>query len=218
MKYKSAIILAGGQSLRMKPQIWIDKPLVRINHETLIDYQINWLKQYNFNDIIVVANKILTSYLVQHNLTEYWKGERLGTSGAVKSCLENIKSNRVYVMNVDDIVFYDPNILYNSDKPCILLVSKIQYPYSIVKLDKYNNVIEFKEKPLMKDLTFIGHYAVNKSLIEKYWLDKGSTEYEVFPNIKYILSAYEISDNKWITINTYKELLHLREVLHLRKY
>ncbi|MGC8983614.1 MAG: nucleotidyltransferase family protein, partial [Desulfurococcaceae archaeon] len=51
-----AVILAGGYGKRLRP-FTEDKPknLVEINGKTILEYQINWLKKYNINDIILLA-------------------------------------------------------------------------------------------------------------------------------------------------------------------
>jgi NDP-sugar pyrophosphorylase family protein len=51
-----AIILCGGRSWRLKPNIWIPKPKLKINNETLISYQVNWLKKHGIDRVILATN------------------------------------------------------------------------------------------------------------------------------------------------------------------
>jgi len=51
-----AIILCGGSGWRFKPDIWVPKPKLKINDETLIAHQVNWLKKHGFNRIILATN------------------------------------------------------------------------------------------------------------------------------------------------------------------
>jgi NDP-sugar pyrophosphorylase family protein len=54
---REAIILAGGEGWRLKPATWVPKPLLKINKNTLIDHQIEWLRSHDFENIIVASNR-----------------------------------------------------------------------------------------------------------------------------------------------------------------
>jgi len=98
-----AIILCGGSGWRLKPDTRVPKPKLKINNETLISHQISWLRSHGIDRIILAANSL--------NLTEdpdvihSVEKKKLGTGGAVKKAAEQVKDEKVYVLNVDDIVF-----------------------------------------------------------------------------------------------------------------
>jgi len=55
LKLKEAIILAGGLSLRLKPQTWTDKALLRFGEKTLLEMQIDWLLKKGFEHIVIAT-------------------------------------------------------------------------------------------------------------------------------------------------------------------
>jgi len=127
---KEAIILAGGEGWRLKPAIWVPKPLLKINKQTLIDHQIGWLESHGFENIIVASNRAdLTKQPVTYSLEK----DTLGTGGATKKAFSQIQGNMAYVMNVDDIVFYDPNELFDyAGKGAGVLLAKPTLPFGRV--------------------------------------------------------------------------------------
>jgi len=53
-----AIILCGGEGWRLKPDTWTPKPLLEISEkETLLDRQVRWLLEHNFDSIILASNR-----------------------------------------------------------------------------------------------------------------------------------------------------------------
>jgi NDP-sugar pyrophosphorylase family protein len=51
-----AIILAGGDAWQLKPNTWVPKPKLKINNETLISHQINWLRRHGISRIILATD------------------------------------------------------------------------------------------------------------------------------------------------------------------
>ena len=122
---KEAIILAGGEGWRLKPATWVPKPLLKINKNTLIDHQIEWLRSHDFENIIVASNR---TDLTKETVTYSTEEESLGTGGATRKAFEHIKGKVAYVMNVDDLVFYDPNELFDyAGKGAGILLAKPIY-------------------------------------------------------------------------------------------
>jgi len=111
------IILCGGEGWRLKPDTWVPKPLLKIDDQSLLDRQVNWLVNHGFESVIIAASQDIAEELRPHIMEGIVKlsveEEKLGTGGATKEAVGLCKSKRVYVMNVDDIVFYDPKELYD---------------------------------------------------------------------------------------------------------
>jgi len=207
-----AIILCGGSGWRLKPDIWVPKPKLRINDESLIAHQVNWLKKHGFNRIILATN---TPDLIDDpSVTYSIEKEKLGTGGAVKKALEHVKDERVYVMNVDDIVFYDPKELYEySDKGAAILMAKPRLPFGKIQTqDTY--VLRFEQKPLLNFYVSAGHYVFKTTVIKKYFPDKGDMELQTLQNLadRKMLRGYRYN-GLWLTINTYKDLIQVRSIL-----
>ena len=207
-----AIVLCGGTGWRLKPDIWIPKPKLKINNETLISHQVNWLKKHGINKIVLATNT--TDLIEDPSVTYSIEQKKLGTGGAVKKAAEQVEDERVYVMNVDDIVFYNPKKLYEyANSGAAILVAKPTLPFGRV-LTEDTYVTEFAQKPQLDFYVSTGHYVFETSVIKRYFPDEGDLELKTLPKLAHerIIRAYEYQ-GEWLTINTMKELLNLRECL-----
>jgi len=206
---KEAIILAGGEGWRLKPATWVPKPLLKINKQTLIDHQISWLQNHDFENIIVASNRAdLTEQPVKYSLEK----NILGTGGATKKAFNQIRGDIAYVMNVDDIVFYDPNILYDyAGKGAGILLAKPTLPFGMVSLQNGINVIRFQHRSALDFYVNAGHYVFKKALVEKYFPEKGDFELDTMQRLadKKTLQGYTYH-GMWFTLNTMKDLLQIR--------
>ncbi len=206
---KEAIILAGGEGWRLKPATWVPKPLVRINDQTLIDRQISWLRNYNFENIIIASNREdLTKLPAKYSIEK----DTLGTGGATRDAFKHVKGSVAYVMNVDDIVFYDPNILYDyAAKGAGILLAKPTLPYGRVSLQNGIVVTRFQQRSTLDSYVSAGHYVFKKSAVEKYFPEKGDLEFTTMQRLadQKMLRGYTYH-GMWITINTMKDLIQAR--------
>ena len=206
---KEAIILAGGEGWRLKPATWVPKPLLKINKKTLIDHQIEWLRSHDFDNIIVAANrpdltKLPVNYLLEEN--------DLGTGGATKKAFEQVKGKVAYIMNVDDLVFYDPNELFDyAGKGAGLLLAKPQIPFGKVTLENGINVIRFQQRQTLDFYVSTGHYVFKRNVVETLFPDKGDFEFTSMQRIadKKMLQGYTYH-GIWFTLNTMKDLMDIR--------
>lgn len=206
---KEAIILAGGEGWRLKPATWVPKPLVRINDQTLIDRQISWLRNYNFENIIIASNREdLTKLPVKYSIEK----DTLGTGGATRDAFKQVKGSVAYVMNVDDIVFYDPNILYDyAAKGAGILLAKPTLPYGRVSLQNGIVVTRFQQRSTLDSYVSAGHYVFKKSAVDRYFPEKGDLEFTTMQRLadQKMLRGYTYH-GMWITINTMKDLIQAR--------
>ncbi|MCK5593017.1 NTP transferase domain-containing protein [Candidatus Bathyarchaeota archaeon] len=206
---KEAIILAGGQGWRLKPSTWIPKPLLKIDSKTLVDRQITWLRSHGFESIIIASNRDdLTKLRVTFSLEE----EDLGTGGATKKAFKKIEGNVAYVLNVDDIVFYDPNELYDyAAKGAGTLLAKPTLPFSKVTLRNGMEIVRFERRSPLDSYVSAGHHVFKKAVVERYFPEKGDFELTTMQRLadQKILRGYTYH-GMWITINTMKDLLEAR--------
>lgn len=216
MKIREAIILASGWGKRLKPQIKTPKPLVNLNSVSLLTYQVKWLKKNGFSRIIIPSQ---TYDLTTEKVVWIHEKTRLGTGGAVRLALSEIQGKKVYVMNCDDIVFYDPKRLWRqAHLGASILVTKLRSPYGIIEFDRAGNVQRFREKPKLPFWISTGHYVFMKDIIEDYFPKKGDLELSTMQKLadqrKLIALEY---DGKWLTLNTYKQVLEAREYFKREK-
>jgi len=206
---REAIILAGGEGWRLKPATWVPKPLLKINKHTLIDHQIEWLQSHGFENIIVASNRPdLTKLPVKYSLEE----ENLGTGGATKKAFEQIKGKVAYVMNVDDLVFYDPNELFDyAGKGAGLLLSKPQIPFGKVTLANGIDVIRFQQRMTLDFYVSTGHYVFKRNVVDSLFPDNGDFEFTAMQRLadKKMLQGYTYH-GMWFTLNTMNDLHNVR--------
>jgi len=149
---------------------------------------------------------------VIHSLEE----KKLGTGGAVKKAAEHVQEKRVYVMNVDDIVFYDPRELYEySDRGAAILMAKPKLPFGRIQTAN-THVVRFEQKPRLDFYVNAGHYVFKTSVINRYFPDQGDMELQTLQNLadKRLVRGYAYN-GVWLTINTMKDLISVRERFEL---
>jgi D-glycero-alpha-D-manno-heptose 1-phosphate guanylyltransferase len=206
---REAIILAGGEGWRLKPETWVPKPLLKINKNTLIDHQIKWLRSHDFENIIVASNRTdLTKEPVKYSVDE----DSLGTGGATKKAFELIKGKVAYVMNVDDIVFYNPNELFDyAGKGAGILLAKPQIPFGKVTLENGINVIRFQHRETLDFYVSTGHYVFKRGPVQTLFPDKGNFEFTAMQRLadKKMLQGYTYH-GMWFTLNTMKDLREVK--------
>ena len=206
---KEAIILAGGEGWRLKPATWVPKPLLKINKKTLIDHQIDWLRTHEFENIVVASNRTdLTKEPVIYSVEE----ENLGTGGATKKAFEHIKGKVAYVMNVDDLVFYDPKELFDyAGKGAGILLAKPQIPFGTVTLANGIDVIRFQQRRTLDFYVSTGHYVFKRTVVEKLFPDNGDFEFTAMQRLadKKLLQGYTYH-GMWFTLNTMKDLIDVQ--------
>ena len=216
------IILAGGKGTRLG--IDIPKALVQITDtETLLDIRLKMLKNQGINHFILaigyeknkVKEHILNNYL-DWNIDFAEEDIPLGTGGAIKNAMQHCKEEQIFVTNVDDIT----NINLNDMKMSVLnqnaiAVTPLKSPYGVIIIDG-NNVLEFKEKPVLNDVwVSCGFYYLRTDLEIP---NISSIEFDVFQPLskENKLKAFRYTDT-WLTINTLKDLDDTRKNIDLIK-
>lgn len=224
----SAVILAGGESWRMKPHVWIPKPLVELNNGiTLLEWQVGRLKSGGIDDIVVVSREFKIPEL---DVQWMFSKPEWGTGGALKRALDLVSSDTVYALNCDDIVLDTPKSMMSFAQAVfkvyqranlILAVTRPQLPYGVVMLraQTYDQsrlplVKAFREKPTLHMYISCGHYIWKVDDAKMYLPDEGDLEQKTLPALasRRSVVAYVVKQG-WHTINTYKDLLNVRRVL-----
>ena len=206
---KEAIILCGGQGKRLRPLTFnIPKALVKYQHKTLLDWQIDQLEKFGYDRVVLVAGylgfkllgwardnqrKIKVSIIVEN--------EPLGTAGALKLGLKEISSENVTVMNVDDLNDVDLDMLELNGTNSLVVTNPV-LQFGVIE-EEQGIIKKFVEKPKLIDkLVSMGIYYLNKNDFSDL-PEKGSLETDVFPNKN--LKAF-MHAGYWKTINTMKDL------------
>jgi len=183
-----AIILAGGVIGKNN----FPKALIEASpNKTVLERQIEWLAPIVDRIIIACgeqeAEKIKRCLSLRGNFVFSIEFEHVGTAGALKRALKYAKRSDIIVCNVDDITDIDLFALLNFGSNTIC-VANPRLPFGHIEVEN-QNIISFREKPLLKDVwVSCGVYLLNKK-IGRYLPDKGSLERDVFPFLK--LRAYK---------------------------
>lgn len=227
-----ALILAGGQGLRLRP-LTDDrpKPLVEVAGKPIAERQLDWLiKNVELEQAIFLCG-YKWNRLKEHFGNEY-KGVRidysvedspLGTGGAFRKAIVNTKlGDENLVMMNGDIVTDLPlgNMLaehsYGKGAPTItLLLVPYKSRFGIVHIDKENFVMSFEEKPEFPDVWINGGiYVASAKRILYYLPEKGDIERETFPKLA---SAGEVMAYPyrgfWSLIDSVKDIKEVEKEL-----
>jgi NDP-sugar pyrophosphorylase family protein len=210
---KEAIVLAGNS---IDSSFNVPKPMLQLGKFTLLEYQVRWLMQNKYTHIVIASD---TKYPMMEAFDPFieWNIERYnkGTGGAVLDAIDKITGNEFYLMNVDDICFYNPTELTFPDCQARILVSKPKIAYGRVEL-RQDIVLGFKEKPYMDCYVSTGHYYFKKHIVNQYFPDDGNLESTVLQELakNRILESYRLP-GKWFTINSTKDYNIVKETLNL---
>jgi NDP-sugar pyrophosphorylase family protein len=220
MSYE-AIILCGGKGWRLKPYTWTPKPLLKISaDETLLDRQIRWFLEHDFNNVILASNRSFpeSTYFTNPAVQVSLEKKKLGTGGALKRAASLVNADQFYAMNVDDIVFYDPRKLYEyAKRGAAILLAQPRLLFG--KITTRGNVVtKFEDRPLLDIWVSAGHYVFSKKLVQEYFPDEGDFERKTMQKIvsNKSLGGLKYMDD-WLTVNTIKDLVTINEYLETRQ-
>lgn len=213
-----AVILAGGFGKRLRPLTdERPKPLIEIGGKPIIEWQIKWLKKFGVTSVFVLAGykkEVLIDWVAKNQdkleipiaiLTE---DQPLGTGGAIKR-LNGFISNgeKFFVLNGDILTNLDLSKLGDDKAVAVISLVPLRSPFGIVKVDSNGNIIQFVEKPVLKDFWInAGIYSMNSEIFE-YLPEKGDIEKETFPLLaqKGLLKGITFDDVYWRSIDTLKD-------------
>ncbi|MFX1256197.1 MAG: NDP-sugar synthase [Promethearchaeota archaeon] len=233
MILETAIILAGGKGMRLRPYTnTIPKPMIEIQGKPLIGWIINWLIKNNIKKIVIgVAHKkeILiewinsTSFPVEIVISEHYV--KSGTGGGIKHAIKNgeINDDNFLAMNGDELTDLALSNLYRfhliNGKSATILVTPLRSNFGVVEIGEENLIKRFREKPII-DTIFInsGIYILTPE-VEPYLSWESDVERDTFVKLA--------EENKicafryfgfWRTVNTEKDLEAINnEIKYLRQ-
>jgi len=217
-----AAIIAGGLARRLRPITEeIPKALVEVAGKPIIEWQIEWLKKYGVDTIV-----ILSGYRREKLIDRLGSGKKygisivytvedtpLGTAGALKNAEKVLQGEPFLVVNGDIITDINISELMKPlNEGNVFLMSialvPLRSPYGIVVLDDNGVVKEFREKPMLhQHLINAGVYAM-KPEIFPYIPEKGDLEKTTFPDLasqgRIVGVVYR--ESYWRSIDTTKDI------------
>jgi NDP-sugar pyrophosphorylase family protein len=228
---RTALILCGGLEPRVRPSTFsTPKPLLPIGYQPLLEYQIEYLKRFEFDRIILAIGFLqeqIVRYLDEHKLgvrLRYsFEKEPLDTGGAIKNA-EVMLGSDFLALN-GDVIFSDldlDKLIYEHKKSeasatVVLAKSKTPARFGAVELDANNKVVSFVEKPHKQapGETWInaGVYVLRPSILSK--IRKGtraSLELDIFPKLmrEGTISGYK-HEGYWADVGTPEDYLRVQK-------
>jgi mannose-1-phosphate guanylyltransferase len=176
-----AVILAGGLGTRLQPYtFFIPKPMLPIVNKPLLEHIIEWLKQNNGIDQIVICvsylHRIIEDYFEDGGRfgmkIQYARSDRpLATAGQLKSA-EKLLNETFVCLYGDSIYEFNLETMINEHKESKALVSMALLPYK-AKLKygfidvhgKEDRITCWREKPEVRGLINIGCYVIEPAFL-----------------------------------------------------
>ncbi|MGQ9542793.1 MAG: sugar phosphate nucleotidyltransferase [Candidatus Bathyarchaeia archaeon] len=220
---KTALILCGGLGTRLRPLTYVTpKPMLPIAGRPLLEYQIEYLKKYSFNRIILATGylqeQIIRYFSERKNMGEKiiysFEKEPLDTGGALKNAAHLLRDD--FLTLNSDVIFdsLDLERLLNFHKAsgglATVVLVKIREPsrYGLAELGPDNLITEFVEKPKAtpSDYAWInaGVYMISPKVLRLIRADrKVSLEKGIFPKLAKRRAVYGFKYNGyWSDVGT----------------
>jgi mannose-1-phosphate guanylyltransferase len=221
VKIRTAVVLVGGAGLRMRPLTEdLPKCMIPIHGKPLIYWTLTWLRDNGFDHAVLGVSyrkEVVIKYVKENPLgisVDFSEHTQEGETGegfrlAIK---RHVNDENFLAMNGDELTnlniekFVDFHLRHKS--VATIAVSPMRSPFAVLEIEG-NDIVEFKEKPLLKDTCVSAGIYVFNHAISDYLPITGSMERLTFSVLakKRLLKAYKLSENeKWLTINSIKDL------------
>lgn len=215
---KNGIILAGGTGSRLYPLTHVvNKHLLGVNGQFIIDYPINTLKQMGIENITVILGGMHFSQVVGYlqdgsryglNFNYVYQGEPKGISHAISLCKRYVNDADQFAVVLGDNIFEKP-ITWDSSYPAQIVLHHHpelnRFGVASLSSSPSSKILKIEEKPKKLDNRY-NNYAITGC----YLFDNQYFNYfkETSPSAR---GEYEITDiiykynvaNKlgWVTID-----------------
>jgi D-glycero-alpha-D-manno-heptose 1-phosphate guanylyltransferase len=208
-----AIVLAGGFGTRLQSVVSsVPKPMAPINNIPFLEYIFKYLHEYGITKIVLsvcykweVIKDYFGNKFENIELVYVVEDEPLGTGGAIKKSLNEIKNKNVFIVNGDTFFNIDLNCLTLIDDENIEIALKSMTNfdrYGCVETNNKNIISKFTEKSYIKKGDINGGiYLINKSIFINYTLPlKFSFEEFMQNNLEELQIKTKVFDNYFIDI------------------
>jgi len=218
---KDAIILAGGKGERLRPHTNDrPKPMVEVGGKPIFEYQLDQLIKGGVRRVVFACSykrEVLMDYVgdgsrygikVLYSVEE----EPLGRGGGIKKAMKVLGSFRdleekIIITNGDNLWKLNINSLVEKSDNALatVVVVPLRSPYGVVDFNQQDQIIGFKEKPILPYWINAGIYVFNRE-IKDLLPDVGDHETETFPNLAKDKFLVFKSQDYWRGVDTAKDL------------
>jgi NDP-sugar pyrophosphorylase family protein len=222
VKVRTAVVLVGGSGLRMRPLTEdIPKCMIPLRGKPLLYWTLTWLKDNGFDHVVLGVSylkEMVIDYVRKNDFglkVDFSEHTQEGETGegfrlAIK---RHVRDEDFLAMNGDELTnlnlekFVDFHL--EQKGVATIAVSPMRSPFAVLEVSG-NDIVEFKEKPLLEDkLVSAGIYVFNRS-ISQYLPEVGSMEKLTFSVLarNRTLKAYKLcASERWLTVNSVKDLI-----------
>jgi len=228
MKVDTAVVLAGGPGIRLKPLTEsIPKALVDVGGKPLIQWIIEWLRMNDVRRIVLgvahLKEKIIDYFgdgsTFDVDITYSVHTVEGGTGEGFRLAISRYVDEGIFfAMNGDqitDLKLKDLADFHFKHNPIATIAVTNPYcPYGHIKVDEKYDVVGFIEKPFCPyALCNAGIYVFKREIL-RYLPEKGDVEKSTFPTLTKngSLKVYPF-EGLFITVNTSKDLVEAEEKL-----
>lgn len=174
-----AVILAGGRGTRLKPYTTVlPKPLMPIGDYPILEIIVRQLAYYGFTHITMAVNHQAEIIQAFFNSGKRWgitidyslEHKPLSTMGPLR--LINDLPDDFLVMNGDILtdLNYKNFMNYHIENKNSFTISSHERQqcseYGVLSINENNNLVDFKEKPVISVEVSMGIYAINRSVLK----------------------------------------------------
>jgi NDP-sugar pyrophosphorylase family protein len=174
-----AIVMAGGQGLRLRPYTSIlPKPLIPLSGMPILEIILRQLYYYGFYDITLTLNyrgEIIRSYFgsgekLGLNITYVDEEKIMGTVGSLN--LINHFNEPCLLINADILTDVDYCSLFNhhlsSDAALTIMIVPLtsESNFGVVSIDSKGLLTDYSEKPRRTEWVSSGIYSINTDVLQ----------------------------------------------------
>lgn len=217
---KSAIILSGGKGERLRPYTNDrPKPMVEVGGNPILSYALKQLKEAGVDEVVFACSyqrEILQEHVgdgSRYGVRAKYSVEEtpLGRGGGIKQAMKMLDEGweNTVVINGDNLWKLNVSELMKKQEEnaalATLVVVPLKSPYGIVEFNESDEVLGFKEKPVLPHWVNAGIYIFSKE-IESLLPDEGDHEVETFPKLPPDKFLVYKSTDYWRGVDTVKDL------------
>lgn len=220
------VILAGGKGNRYDSDI--PKPLANIGDIPIIRHVMSIYQSQGYNDFIIALGykkEYIVDYFYKNdtnfNINFADTGEDSNTANRIK-IIENlipVEDKNFLCTYADGIANINLELLIKQhDKLnpiCTLTAVRPFNQYGILRTDLTGRVLQFIEKPKMKEYINGGFFVFNRSIFRHIIDSNEDLEMKVLPRLCYEgkLGAYK-HEGYWATLNTRKDEIRINKIYY----
>jgi glucose-1-phosphate cytidylyltransferase len=217
------VILCGGKGARLSEYTEdIPKPLVQVGNKPILHHLMELYANAGHKDFILCLGykgEKIEEYFKDDkdwNIEFVHTGENSNKAERLTQVKDKVKEDSFLLTYGDDLSDIDINkvIEFHKEKNKVVTLTAVQLlsPFGIIDLNKNDEVVRFKEKPLLPNLMNGGFYVMKKEIFDhiKQGQDLEKETFEELAKQNQIV-AFKHS-GFWKSMNTLKDVRELNEL------